>query len=59
MHISSLISSANFKPLQLPSKAEPKNEGKHASHLRENALTNKGSDSFAVILETTRQKNSK
>lgn len=56
MQISSLISSANFKPLQLPSKAEPKNEGKPASSLRENAPTNKGSDSFAVILELTKQK---
>lgn len=56
MQISSLISSANFKPLQIPSKTESKNEGKPVPNLRENGHPNKDPDSFAAILELTKQK---
>ena len=58
LNISSLISSANFKPLILSQKIDPAQEGKTLPGTRENGKMDvtKGTESFAVILELAKQK---
>lgn len=56
MNISSLISSANFKPLNLIQKAEKKSEGEPLPCPEGKQDTSKGTEDFAVILERTKNR---
>ncbi len=56
MSISSLINSAKFKPLVMSQKTEIKHEEKNPAGPLKNGKIDKGTESFAVILERFQQK---
>ena len=56
MNISSLITSANFKPLVLSKKLEQTHKGKPLLHSEKAPIANQETQNFGVILKLSQDK---